>query len=137
MAQMGDAISSQVRFNMLKYPDMRSELIDFLGTLSAAEQTPFAPHGGSDAAYLKYYAAVDYITSYLVDDIDVTVEPEQMIGIFLYDEIEMREVAAVGNAILRYIDAERAHDPARQVLTWRDVQSASKVALAAIMARGS
>jgi hypothetical protein len=119
---------------MLKYPNMRNELREFLGETASSSRPPFTPIKSDDDAYRESYSYAQMAMSFILDDISVLDNAESMLGVFLKSIEEVHACVAVGEAMMRYLEAERQNDRPLQSSTWNEVRSASAATLM-VMAR--
>src|SRR3546814_12036119 len=82
----------------LMYPNMRDELLDYLGGLADLDYQQKVwvrgePHPGIQ------HDELDYALHFLFDDTDLAESPEKSIGVFLLDKEEARVVHCVAQAL--------------------------------------
>jgi hypothetical protein len=116
---------------MLKYPDMRQELLDALRQLADINlQRKLWVNRDYDVD--KFVYGFDEIVGLLYDDLGVDKNPSQAIGVFLLNENEAGLIQAVTQAIDRVrldVGTEAADEEYIRSRAWPEVMKAASLAI--------
>lgn len=119
---------------MIRYPDMRNELVEYLRCLSDLDYQRRNWVGGEVSEDAP--DCLDYSVHFLFDDTNLVEDPKSCVGWILRNEAEARCLESLGqalNLLFHKYGTQLSDETYISLPEWRVVLSASKKALAVLL----